>query len=302
MQPYAVTYGTCTLTVRFRLSTSGLPFNTRAPDLDQRNSKPSSPIRDLPNPLESLSPPHDEKAEAQLETLDLKYGAGTPPFIDETGATLWRTGRLLCDFLYSRAHAAKTSKARIAELGAGSGLPGLLLAALGFGKVLLTDNHPEVVKHLQEDIRYNGLTNCCSALALDWCNPVPDHLQASFDLVVASDVVYSSRYAVALAETVPQLLSERGVFLLAHELRYAVSLDPFDGSIILDSTDEPFELFSRCMEQARFVCKELIRCPLQAGEQPGGLLSAWALTPEALLWLTQGSGSTLAGDTKCPMA
>ena len=93
------------------------------------------------------------------------------------------------------ADAAAFRGLRVLELGAGCGLPGLLLGKLGASKVVLTDM-AQCVELLQDNIDDNELQACACAAALDWTSAgdleaVTRAHGCEFDLVLAADTVYA---------------------------------------------------------------------------------------------------------------
>jgi predicted nicotinamide N-methyase len=98
------------------------------------------------------------------------------------------------------------------ELGCGVGLP--TVCALDRGaRVLATDHYEAALDFAAHNARRNGLPEPETAL-LDWHAPRIGG-RASFDLVLAADVLYEERGARALAGLVPGLLKPGGEALLA---------------------------------------------------------------------------------------
>ncbi|CAK0818255.1 unnamed protein product, partial [Prorocentrum cordatum] len=56
---------------------------------------------------------------------------------------------------------------RVAELGAGPGVPSLVCGLLGAAQVIATDTE-DVVELLSRNVALNGLGSVCSAVCLDW--------------------------------------------------------------------------------------------------------------------------------------
>ncbi|RYP89898.1 hypothetical protein DL770_003991 [Monosporascus sp. CRB-9-2] len=125
----------------------------------------------------------------------------------------------------------------IVELGAGTGLVSLVLAAalprLGVShpSMVATDYHPAVLANLRANIRANLPTPSFSSLhpaapvidvcALDWSAPSPGPPldEARADVLVATDVVYAPEHAAWLRDCAARLLAPAGVFWLVATVR-----------------------------------------------------------------------------------
>jgi len=84
--------------------------------------------------------------------------------------------------------------ARVIELGAGCGLPGLLMGHFKAKQVVLTDI-AQCVELLNENIEGNKLEANVTAAALNWTSPVDAKLITEkfgrdFDYILAADTVY----------------------------------------------------------------------------------------------------------------
>ena len=109
------------------------------------------------------------------------------------GHTLWDAGLVLAYYLdqtYSLANR------KVLELGAGTGLVGIVAAALG-AEVVLTDQ-TSVIDQTRKNIRQNAAQieaggGAAECLVLDWASPPVDWLQRKhFDYVLGGDVIYSA--------------------------------------------------------------------------------------------------------------
>ncbi|RYP19565.1 hypothetical protein DL765_003292 [Monosporascus sp. GIB2] len=126
---------------------------------------------------------------------------------------------------------------RLVELGAGTGLVSLVLAAalprLGVPRpsVIATDYHPAVLVNLRANIAANFPTPSSSSFhpaapvidvrALDWSAPSlgPPLDEARADVLVATDVVYAPEHAAWLRGCAARLLAPAGVFWLVATVR-----------------------------------------------------------------------------------
>ena len=108
----------------------------------------------------------------------------------------------------------------VVELGAGCGLPGLLLAGLG-ARVVLTDIG-DTVALLKENIDNNEALferGCgeASAAVLDWTNKTDlVKFKPPYDYILAADTIYSDEAVVAFLETAHFLAGPETVVLFAH--------------------------------------------------------------------------------------
>lgn len=169
----------------------------------------------------------------------------------ETGGRVWSAALGLSAFLLSKGECKYES---VLELGAGPGLPGLMLARIGAARsVCLTDAVPATIDNLEHNIAANDLRSAAAPAAaatdvsvayLDWRDPVEtiaarlppssrddassaDAAASSggrrFDLVLAADVVYEPTLAEPLLSTLVRLLRHEArpgcVALLSAEKR-----------------------------------------------------------------------------------
>lgn len=156
--------------------------------------------------------------------------------IDTTGllgTQIWHSSKVLAAYLRGTGVDATLSGngglvptlagARCLELGAGTGLVSLVLAALG-AQVTATDYHTAILSLVRRSAAENGLAALLDTAVLDWDDPetfVPPAQEAStaaatkagtagavegFDLIIAADCVYvetSSALVATLAAHVP---------------------------------------------------------------------------------------------------
>eukprot|EP00931_Biecheleriopsis_adriatica_P012226 TRINITY_DN113348_c0_g1_i1.p1 TRINITY_DN113348_c0_g1~~TRINITY_DN113348_c0_g1_i1.p1 ORF type:complete len:263 (+),score=57.71 TRINITY_DN113348_c0_g1_i1:40-828(+) len=151
------------------------------------------------------------------------------------GDIVWLGARILCAELLRMSSSLRGAK--VMELGASSGLPAALSAALGahtvatdgfdhvmFGQVPLLAKNTEL---FSDDLALGGSFSCA---ALDW--GLPAALEAvkqgasgeqaallhkgSFDFVIASEVVYMPCHIPELAETIDFFLAEGGQAIIAN--------------------------------------------------------------------------------------
>jgi predicted nicotinamide N-methyase len=122
-------------------------------------------------------------------------------------AELWPSARALTRYVVD----TPILPAHALELGCGVGLPSLALAWRGV-EVTATDYYDDALAFAQLNAARNGLAGVAT-LNLDWREP--EVIGRSFPLIIAADVLYEHRNAVALAGALPELLEPGGEMILA---------------------------------------------------------------------------------------
>ena len=104
---------------------------------------------------------------------------------------------------------------RVLELGAGTGLAGLVFASRALcGAVTLSDRKGACLANLREAVAVNDFGACdVTVERVDFCAP-PSSIAASYDAVIAADCVYSPETATALVATVRTALKPGGLALV----------------------------------------------------------------------------------------
>lgn len=123
---------------------------------------------------------------------------------------IWGAARVLA----RRLAVAGVRGERLLELGCGLALPSLVAARLG-ARVTATDQHPDTGALLARNLEKNGLSGRVRYEALDWRLPTPALPPASFDRVIASDVLYSRELPPLVASMFARFLRPGGVGWLA---------------------------------------------------------------------------------------
>ncbi|KAL9007565.1 MAG: hypothetical protein Q9173_007196 [Seirophora scorigena] len=137
-----------------------------------------------------------------------------------------------------RYHDKRESNDRVIELGAGTGLVGLAVAALFDVDVHLTDLR-DIVPNLQSNVdtyRADATVNkkrCVSVGELDWSKTLgsDDGPKATYDLVVAADPLYSPEHPAWLVTTIGHVLRKHETARVVVELplrdAYAPDVEDF---------------------------------------------------------------------------
>ncbi|KAM6945471.1 protein N-lysine methyltransferase METTL21A [Aplochiton taeniatus] len=107
------------------------------------------------------------------------------------------------------------------ELGAGTGLVGIVAALMG-AQVTITDREP-ALDFLEANVKANIPANIQGSAAvseLSWGEGVERYPAGGYDLVLGADIVYLEDTFVPLLRTMEHLCADRTVMLLACKIRY----------------------------------------------------------------------------------
>ncbi|XP_076920315.1 uncharacterized protein LOC143581402 [Bidens hawaiensis] len=172
--------------------------------------------------------------------------------IPKVGLQVWRAELVLCDFVLHKMYTSSEFNGIVAvELGAGTGLVGMLLARV-VKTVFLTDHGVEILANCATNVHLNSALlppkTSIYVRELDWKASWPPKQdsgassesyawnQSEFEelkrasLLVAADVIYSDDLTDALFHTLERLMSHglEKVLYLALEKRYNFSIDDLD--------------------------------------------------------------------------
>ncbi|PIN10816.1 hypothetical protein CDL12_16587 [Handroanthus impetiginosus] len=173
--------------------------------------------------------------------------------IPRVGLQVWRAELVLADFVSHMMYKSSNFDGIVAvELGAGTGLVGMLLARVA-NTVFITDRGDEVLANCAKNIHLNtGIFHCKSSIyvrELDWNRPWPpevtenspseqsygwstsevEELQRA-SLLLAADVIYSDDLTDAFFSVLEVIMSNvpEKVLYLALEKRYNFTIDDLD--------------------------------------------------------------------------
>ena len=151
-----------------------------------------------------------EREASRDEAAPAPSPSSAPPLrLDELGLVLcdeqvmgqpvWPAALALSRWLLAPARGALCAGARVCELGAGCGAPGLVAARRSAASLVLTDGDEALLPLMARNIALNELGGCdARARRLDWREPSQvDALRAAeapadgFDLLLAADVLFS---------------------------------------------------------------------------------------------------------------
>ncbi|KAL3528775.1 hypothetical protein ACH5RR_008097 [Cinchona calisaya] len=173
--------------------------------------------------------------------------------IPRVGLQVWKAELVLADFVLHKMFTSQEIHGIVAiELGAGTGLVGMLLARVA-QKVFITDHGEEVLDNCAKNVHLNaGIFHHSASVyvrELDWnCSWHPQVTEDSeskeshswstseveefckASLILAADVIYSDDLTDAFFSTLQRIMSEypEKVLYLALEKRYNFSLDDLD--------------------------------------------------------------------------
>jgi predicted nicotinamide N-methyase len=105
-------------------------------------------------------------------------------------------------------------KKNVLEIGAGMGVTGLFLGAMGHN-VTITDYEESALTLLQLNVEHNGLEKI-RVEKLDWNNP---DLAGTYDVICGSELIYKEEYIEPLIALFKKYLSTEGAVFLAHDIR-----------------------------------------------------------------------------------
>ncbi|XP_032994358.1 EEF1A lysine methyltransferase 3 [Lacerta agilis] len=145
-------------------------------------------------------------------------------------APVWEAALTLCE--YFEAQKLNFWGKKVIELGAGTGLVGILAALLG-GDVTITDL-PVAMKQIEENVRRNVPAECMTrtrVCALSWG---VDHKEfpANYDFILGADIVYLKHTYPLLIRTLQHLCGAQSTIYLSSKMRQEHSTALFFESLL----------------------------------------------------------------------
>nr|DAD18243.1 TPA_asm: hypothetical protein HUJ06_019706 [Nelumbo nucifera] len=141
-----------------------------------------------------------------------------------TGSWVWDSSLVLSDWIVNHGQEElNLSGQTVVELGAGTGLPGLMAALLGATRVVLTDV-ALLLPGLKRNVEANQLEDRVEVRELEWGSDESLQCQEGgeledVDLVLMSDVFYDPSEMAALAKTLRKLCGAHTRIWSASEVR-----------------------------------------------------------------------------------
>ncbi|XP_078420571.1 EEF1A lysine methyltransferase 3-like [Cetorhinus maximus] len=142
-----------------------------------------------------------------------------------TSGFIWEAGLALCQYIEKQNLTFDGMK--VIELGAGTGIIGILAVLLG-GNVTITDQ-PNVLKQIQHNVTANVPMSCRDRVnihALSWGR---DHAQfpSDYDFILGGEIVYFSKTYPLLIKTLQHLSSERTIIYLSSKMWQDFQINKF---------------------------------------------------------------------------
>ncbi|XP_044043308.1 protein N-lysine methyltransferase METTL21A [Siniperca chuatsi] len=169
------------------------------------------------NSLPALSKLHNSSAQFRFANHDLRLAQDWKRL--GVAAVVWDAAIVMCMYLELEKVELKGKGA--IELGAGTGLVGIVAALLG-AKVTITDREP-ALDFLSANVKANlppDSQGSAVVSELSWGEGLERYPAGGFDLVLGADIVYLEDTFVPLLQTLEHLCSDTTVVLLACKIRY----------------------------------------------------------------------------------
>ncbi|HEC32414.1 MAG TPA: methyltransferase domain-containing protein [Deltaproteobacteria bacterium] len=148
--------------------------------------------------------------DALIDQAVTKSGTGDVRF--KYWGKIWEASIVLASFIGEQ---DLMSGASVLELGAGTGVTGLFMAAWG-NRVLLTDNSEDALLFARANIYLNDLQSNADVKLLDWTNP---DLDRQFDYIVGSEIVHDENMFPHLLDLFIKYLKPSGTIFLAEAVK-----------------------------------------------------------------------------------
>ncbi|XP_071767417.2 protein N-lysine methyltransferase METTL21A isoform X1 [Centroberyx gerrardi] len=167
------------------------------------------------NSLPALSKLHNSSAQFHFANHNLSLAQDWKKL--GVAAVVWDAAVVMCMYL-ELGQVELKGKVAI-ELGAGTGLVGIVAALLG-AKVTITDREP-ALEFLAANVKANVPQGSVAAVSeLTWGEALERYPAGGFDLVLGADIVYLEDTFVPLLDTMQHLCSDTAAVLLACKIRY----------------------------------------------------------------------------------
>lgn len=168
----------------------------------------------------------------------------------EFGTVIWDGALGLCQ--YFDEHKINFSQKKVIELGAGTGMLGILIALLG-AEVTITDK-PNLLRQIQQNVSVNIPSSDIPRVkvrALSWGH---DHIQfpSDYDVIMGTDIVYIPESVPLILKTLQHLSNERTVIYLASTMSicpkviasgYGALSEHFDSNLVHKYIDKDVHVY-----------------------------------------------------------
>ncbi|XP_037618262.1 protein N-lysine methyltransferase METTL21A [Sebastes umbrosus] len=174
------------------------------------------------NSLPALSKLHNTSAQFRFADHDLRLAQDWKKL--GVAAVVWDAAVVMC--MYLEMGKVELKGKGVIELGAGTGLVGIVAALLG-AKVTITDREP-ALDFLAANVKANVPQDSQGSVVvsdLTWGEGLERYPAGGYDLVLGADIVYLEDTFVPLLHTLEHLCSDSTVVLLACKIRYKRDTD-----------------------------------------------------------------------------
>lgn len=130
---------------------------------------------------------------------------------------IWEASIVLSEYLSS---ADMVKGASILELGAGMGLTGMVLGAMG-NSVTLTDYNDHSLALLKRNAVHNKLQNIMIK-KLDWLNPGTNK---TYDIILGTELIYKEEFIDPVLDLLKRFLKPDGTVFIAHDLNRSTMVE-----------------------------------------------------------------------------
>lgn len=191
-----------------------------------------------------------------IEMLMLNQSKG----VEISGQKMWCGSLTVIDYVLRNRDVIKDRT--VIELGAGTGVLGMICSKIGCRKVILTDNDPRSITHMKQDCLHNHVE--AEVKVLDWFSPNIDSLELERGpstklCIVAGDVLYKRVLLQPFFATARALLQNRcqSSMFLCHVPRAGVDhSDVVDEAVRHGLTIKELQCTEEETEYARKYCPE----------------------------------------------
>ncbi|XP_029695972.1 protein N-lysine methyltransferase METTL21A isoform X2 [Takifugu rubripes] len=169
------------------------------------------------NSLPVLSKLHSSSAEFRFVDRDLRLAQDWKRL--GVAAVVWDAAVVLC--MYLELGQVDLKEKEVIELGAGTGLVGIVAALMG-ARATITDREP-ALDFLSANVKANLPADSPGSAVvseLSWGEGLDRYPAGGFDLVLGADIIYLKDTFGPLLRTLEHLCSESTLILLACKIRY----------------------------------------------------------------------------------
>ncbi|PWA32137.1 protein N-lysine methyltransferase METTL21A [Gambusia affinis] len=169
------------------------------------------------NPLPAFSKLHNSSAQFRFANQELRLAQDWKRL--GVAAVVWDAAVVMC--MYLELGAVELKGKKVVELGAGTGLVGIVAALLG-AHVTITDREP-ALEFLSANVAANlppPAGDLVVVSELTWGQGLERFPEGGFDVVLGADIVYLEDTFPSLLQTLEHLCSDSTVVLLACKIRY----------------------------------------------------------------------------------